>query len=691
MDGLQDGRAGDAGGSDGAIAARVAGDACACPAARPLITTVRERCRVCYTCVRECPAKAIRIRGGQAEVMAERCIGCGNCVRVCSQGAKQVLSSIEQTGGLLASGRRVVACLAPSFPAEFPDWPWDRLVGALRRLGFDRVVEVAFGADLVAERYGRLVSGARGRQFIASTCPAVVEYVERYAPHMADALVPIVSPMVATARFVRRRHGEEVAAVFVGPCIAKKAEAARGEVDSALTFVELRRMLADAGLTPDGVDASDFDPPRARYGALFSLSGGLLQTAGIQADLLRGDGVVVDGRSTFVEAIREFEAGAISAGMLEVLACNGCIMGPAVGNRVPLFTRRALVSRWVRDRLGGFDLPRWEAEMDSFADLDLARAFRPDDQRLPGPSGEELQAILARMGKHAPADELNCGACGYDTCCEHAIAIHQGLAESEMCLPFTIDQLRRAVDNLDLSHRQLADTQEALMQAEKLASMGQLAAGIAHEVNNPLGVVLMYAHLLLEESGTGSPIAGDLKMIAEQADRCKRIVAGLLNFARENQVSLQPVDVGDLVDRSVRALPAPANVTVSVDTSSADPIGELDRDQMTQVLTNLIGNAYDAMPGGGKLTVRSQGDAEHVVFVVQDTGAGIPVANMSRIFTPFFTTKPMGRGTGLGLAVTYGIVKMHRGDIRVESNADPARGATGTTFTVSVPRHGCAA
>lgn len=653
-----------------------------------LVTTIKERCRVCYTCVRECPAKAIRISSGQAEVMGSRCIGCGNCVRVCSQGAKRVLSSVEAVDGLLAAPVPVVAALAPSFPAEFPDWPWERLVGALRRMGFARVVEVAFGADLVAERYSRLLANAQGRQYIATTCPAIVEYVERYAPYLTGSLAPVVSPMTATARWVRRRYGQDSRVVFLGPCIAKKLEASRGEVDAALTFAELRGMLSRTAATPEDVEASDFDPPFARHGALFAVSGGLLQTAGIDADLLHGDGVVVDGRSTFVEAIREFEAGAIHAGLLEVLACNGCIMGPSVTNHAPLFSRRALVATWVRERLKSFDLDRWQREMDELAELDLTRGFIPADQRLPGPSREELQAILARMGKESPADELNCGACGYDTCCEHAIAIHQGLAESEMCLPYTIDQLRRTVTELAVSNRQLADTQEALMQAEKLASMGQLAAGIAHEVNNPLGVVLMYAHLLLEEIGKDAPIAADLQMIAEQADRCKRIVAGLLNFARQQQVSLQPVDIRELVDRSLRALPTPPNVAVRVEIASGDPVAELDRDQMTQVLTNLIGNAFDAMPAGGTLTLRSRGDDEKVTFCVQDTGVGIPPGNMPRIFTPFFTTKPMGKGTGLGLAVTYGIVKMHRGDIRAESNADPAKGPTGTTFTVTVPRHG---
>jgi signal transduction histidine kinase len=324
--------------------------------------------------------------------------------------------------------------------------------------------------------------------------------------------------------------------------------------------------------------------------------------------------------------------------------------------------------------------------MVDLAGLDLARAFGVDDQRLPAPSAAELAAILGRLGKLKPQDELNCGACGYDTCREHAVAIHDGLAESEMCLPYTIEELRRTVQELAVSHGKLASAQEALVHSEKLASMGQLAAGIAHEVNNPLGVVLMYTHMLLEESPPESPLRGDLATIVEQTDRAKRIVAGLLNFARQNKVVLAEVDVRELVGRCLRSVTVPAGVRVVVE-HRGDPLAEIDGDQIAQVLINLLTNAVAAMPDGGELRVTSCGTDDELRLEVADTGVGIPPEHRGRIFTPFFTTKRAGQGTGLGLAVTYGIVKMHRGDIRVESNADPAAGPRGSTFSVRLPAH----
>jgi len=224
------------------------------------------------------------------------------------------------------------------------------------------------------------------------------------------------------------------------------------------------------------------------------------------------------------------------------------------------------------------------------------------------------------------------------------------------------------------------------LHSEKLAGMGQLAAGIAHEVNNPLGVVLMYAHLLLDDCEPQSKIRDDLVMIAEQADRCKKIVAGLLHFARQNKVVRMANNLEELIDRALKAISMPENITVHVDHGLTDPMAEIDRDQIVQVLTNLVSNAVAAMPGGGSLAIATSGDERKVRISVSDTGVGIPPENIKRIFDPFFTTKQMGMGTGLGLAVTYGIVKMHCGDIRVESQASPAAGPTGTRFVVTLPR-----
>jgi iron only hydrogenase large subunit-like protein/nitrogen-specific signal transduction histidine kinase len=656
-----------------------------------LVSTIRERCRVCYTCVRECPAKAIRIAGGQAEVIPSRCIGCGSCVLVCSQGAKRVLSSVETVQGLLRSGARVAACVAPSFPAEIGGRETGQMVGALRKLGFSLVCEVAFGADLVARAYRDLLAQRPGESFIATACPAIVNFVERYHPDLMSHLAPIASPMLATARALRARYGADTKIVFIGPCIAKKGEAAtlsgQDRIEAVLTFRELRDMLDSAGIGSSEVTWSDFDPPRAGMGGVFPLPRGSLQTAGIDEDLTCNDVVSADGRSAFPEALQEFSAGQLNVHLLELLCCRGgCVMGAGMSVDLPPFARRAQISRHVQSQRAGFDRSAWSVEMDQLRDLPMVRGFQTASQSMPTPSADEIRTIMIEMGKYGPDDELNCGACGYDTCRAHAVAILRGLAEDEMCLPYTIERLKKTVQKLDFSNTKLANTQQALVQAEKLASMGQLAAGIAHEVNNPLGVVLLYAHVLLESCDKDSPQLKDLAMVVEQADRCKKIVSGLLNFARQNKVVLLPTKIADLVERSLRGVPAPAGIEIVVEHQDPAASADLDADQIRQVLTNLLTNAVAAMPAGGRLTVRTAFSDEQVLFAVEDTGVGIPKENVTRVFEPFFTTKQMGRGTGLGLAVSYGIVKMHRGNIRLKSNADLAAGPTGTTFTVTLPR-----
>ncbi len=655
-----------------------------------LVKTIKERCRVCYTCVRECPAKAIRVAGGQAEVIDERCIGCGNCTRVCSQHAKAILNSIETTKILLSGPDPVVVCLAPSFPAEFVEYTPGRLVGALKGLGFARVVETSFGADLVADAYKKLVTEHPDRPWISTACPAIISYVEKYYPHLIEFLAPILSPMGAAALVVKRRYGERTKIVFIGPCIAKKNEARQiasiAPIDTVLTFSELRLMLEErSGVTETTIPEAEFDPPHPRHGAIFPVGGGLLQAADIRRDLVVNRVISTEGNKNFVEAVRDFDTSARSVQLLDILCCEGCIMGPGMTVSDTRYSRHERVSAYTRLCQNEERRSRWENDMKRFSGVPLQRNFAADDRRFDTPSPDIIRAILKRMGKTRHEDELNCGACGYETCVEHAVAIHKGLAESEMCLPFAIDKFKETAKELSVSYKQLEEAQTALIQSEKLASMGQLAAGIAHEINNPLGVILLYAHLLYDNAPAGSQHHEDLKMIVEQSDRCKTIVGGLLNFARKNKAVMKRADLSELLDRCLKALKPPAGIRVDFVNPEDRVLADMDTEQMMQVFINLFTNAMEAMPRGGSLTVATERKNGVVEVRVSDTGSGIPDDLLKKIFEPFFTTKQMGKGTGLGLAVTYGIIKMHRGNIDVVSNQDPARGAVGTTFTVTLP------
>jgi iron only hydrogenase large subunit-like protein/nitrogen-specific signal transduction histidine kinase len=649
-----------------------------------LVYTIKELCRTCYTCVRECPAKAIRIVGGQAEVIEERCIACGNCTKVCSQGAKVFLRVTDKVDRLLLSQRKAAAIIAPSFPAEFQELSDHRqLVGMVRALGFTYVAEVSFGADLIAAKYSEMLSASPDKTYISSDCPSIVNFVRFYHPNLAANLVPIVSPMIAMMKVMRKKYGAGLPVVFIGPCVAKKSES--HDIEAALTFIELREMFEARGITKENTEPSEFDPPLGGRGAIFPVTRGLLQTAGINDDAITGNIIAAEGRIDFQEAIKELEAGMISQN-LELLCCEGCIMGPGISKSGKQYNRRALVSKYAQSKMENFDQESWEKSIAEFSGLDFYIRHRPDDHRRILPSDDDLKEVLESMGKFTKKDHLDCGACGYETCIEHAAAIKHGLAEVEMCLPFTIEKLHKSVKDLALSNEKLTTMQLALKQSEKLAHMGQLSAGIAHELNNPLGVVIMYSNILLEEEGTDEAVKEDLKLIVEQAGRCKKIVAGLLNFARKNQVNYQTINARELVESSLSSLIIPENVTVKINDRTTNPNLMLDVEQMTQVITNMVRNSFDAMPGGGSIEINLEDSLGDVTFIISDTGSGIKQEDKAKVFEPFFTTKGIGHGTGLGLATAYGIVKMHKGQITVESNNNPEAGQTGTSFRIVLPR-----
>jgi signal transduction histidine kinase len=361
-------------------------------------------------------------------------------------------------------------------------------------------------------------------------------------------------------------------------------------------------------------------------------------------------------------------------------------MGPGLSKNGKQYNRRVLVSSYANDKMRKIDNESWQKAFNEFSALDLSFRHRQEEHRVEIQYETEINEVLASMGKITKKDQLDCGACGYESCIEHAIAIKKGLAEVEMCLPYTIEKLHRSVKELALSNEKLSSMRQALKQSEKLAHMGQLSAGIAHELNNPLGVVIMYSNILLDEAREEDPVREDLKLIVEQAGRCKKIVAGLLNFARKNQVNHQSVSISELVDHSLESIIVPEHIRVTVSDRTTNPDAMLDIEQMTQVLTNLVKNAFEAMPGGGSIDIFLEDTLGDVLITVKDTGTGIKDEDKAKIFEPFFTTKGIGLGTGLGLATAYGIVKMHKGQITVESNTDPEKGVTGTSFKIILPR-----
>ena len=235
----------------------------------------------------------------------------------------------------------------------------------------------------------------------------------------------------------------------------------------------------------------------------------------------------------------------------------------------------------------------------------------------------------------------------------------------------------------DIEQRRLMEKQMA--QAEKLASIGQLSAGFAHEINNPLGIILGYTQLLLKNKVTETQRYDDLKIIEKNVRNCKTIVEDLLSFARESESKKEVTEIHNIIDDVLSLMKHDSNldhIQISTNYDPQVPPMELDAKKIKQVVINLLMNAKHAIDGKGdiKITTGLNRDADHLLVKVTDNGHGIDKNNLSRIFDPFFTTKPTGEGTGLGLSVSYGIIKNHGGDIAVESEI-----GKGATFTMTLP------
>ena len=655
-----------------------------------VVSTIKEKCRRCYTCVRKCPAKAIKVEDGQAKVVAERCIACGSCIKVCPQEAKAIRDSIAPVKDLFWNSPEIIACLAPSFPAAFPQAKPGQIITAVRNLGFTEVMEVAFGADLVAKAHARLAKRNPNKLFISSPCPALVLYIEKYFPSLVDHLAPIVSPMVAMGRVIKRSLRPGAKVVFIGPCIAKKEEIddpeVAGDVDAVLTFVELDRMFQEAGLILEKLPENAADGPLPRLGRIFPVPGGLLRSAAMKEDICQNRILVTEGKEACTQILEEILEGAVEAKFLDLLFCEGCINGPGFPNDLSAFARKELVASYVQSRLKAEGEGRHKADMRKYSRVSLQRNFRPDDRRLTTPSPDIIREILRRTNKIHPEDELNCGACGYASCQEKASAVYWGLAENEMCLPYLIDQLEENLSQLAQSHAELRETQQQLIQSEKMASVGQLAAGVAHEINNPLGTILLYSHMILEKLEQKDDRREELDTIAKEAARCRDIVRGLLDFARQRKLQVENVNVNKILEEAlslVAAQPSFQKVKVLITLDPSLPPTGGDPVQLKEVFLNILSNAVEAMPEGGAVTVSSRfldGAARQIEVMIRDTGQGIPPENLDKIFMPFYTTKKIGQGTGLGLAIAYGIVKMHRGAIEVKSKV-----GEGTAFWVKLP------
>ncbi len=395
------------------------------------VYTLAAKCRDCYRCLKVCPVKAIRMKDGQAYVDPQRCIACGTCIRECPQRAKVYTQSLHEAKKIIDSGVPAAASLAPSFAAFYPGWKTRRIASALRRLGFCRVAETSEAAAESAQESTRLFNARPGAASVCTACPAVVNYVEKYKPQMAGALLPAASPMITHARRLKAEGPPETRVIFIGPCVAKKQEAGRPEyegiVDCVLTFEELDSWFEEERVRLEECEESAPDGKAAGYSGYFPLPGGLFMTAGIETVTGGTRHMHVSGAAEVIAAI---DYCVRAPAVLEPLFCvHGCINGPGAGESVNVFERRQGLADYAA---GAAAVPQNKqqgrmAAREEYCASPVITAAHAE---------EEINAVLLQTGKSPETGLMNCGACGYDSCREKAAAVLDGMAEVEMCLPY---------------------------------------------------------------------------------------------------------------------------------------------------------------------------------------------------------------------------------------------------------------
>ena len=396
------------------------------------------KCKHCYKCVRYCEVKAIQVKDERAVIMPDKCVLCGHCLRICPQSAKTLNSDLNKVKGYIAAGERVVVSIAPSFMGLLKYKTIGQVRAALMRLGFEDVRETSEGAAFVTAEYAKLLAEHQMENIITTCCPSVNDLIEIYYPQLVPYLAPVVSPMIAHGLLLKEELGSQVKVVFLGPCIAKKKEAQdpRHEscIDADLNFNDINQWLEEEEIEISDCEDKPFTCFDPKVNRLYPVTNGVVNSVLAteeQADNYRK--FYVHGMQNCIDLCKSMARGEIKGCFIEMNMCSGgCIKGPTVNDetisrfKVKLDMEETIAREPVEARAME---PVWEK-------VSFAKRFEDHSPRDPQPSEEEIRAILRMTNKMRPEDELNCGACGYPTCREKAIAVYQHKAEVSMCIPF---------------------------------------------------------------------------------------------------------------------------------------------------------------------------------------------------------------------------------------------------------------
>lgn len=395
------------------------------------------KCKHCYKCVRYCDVKAVMIKDERAEIMPDKCILCGHCLQICPQSAKTLNSDLHLVKAMIGRGEKVIVSLAPSYMGLLNYKTIGQVKAALKELGFFDVRETAEGAAVVTAEYARLLEEGTMENIITTCCPSANSLIEIYYPQLVPYMAAVVSPMIAHGMMIKKEC-PDAKVVFVGPCIAKKQEAEdirHGDViDAVLNFNDIRQWLAEEEVIISECEDDPFVQFDPQVNRLYPVTNGVVNSVlstEKQADRYRK--FYVHGLANCIDLCKSMVRGEIKGCFIEMNICaGGCIKGPAVADEG---VSRFKVKLDMEERIPREPADREKVE-EILKNLSFVKNFEDRSPKDPMPTEEQIQEILRMTGKTRPEDELNCGACGYPTCREKAVAVFQKKAELNMCIPF---------------------------------------------------------------------------------------------------------------------------------------------------------------------------------------------------------------------------------------------------------------
>ncbi len=400
------------------------------------IFTEKANCQDCYKCVRSCPVKAIKIESQSAMVIYQNCILCGKCVNVCPPKAKKIRNDITKVKQILRHKEKVIISLAPSYISEF-DVDVSTIVSAIKKLGFYGVSETALGAEIISESCSEIMNEKRSTQniFISSTCPSATAYIKKYLPEAAGFVTNLYSPLGAHAKLLKKHFGEDCGVVFVGPCIAKKAEADYNSelIDAVLTFEDLKKWFEDESINLNYFYSDEnFIPYESSNGVLYPIENGMNRT--IQ-DLNKNSDFVFmsfSGIENISAAIKDIDKIKVDSPLfIETLACDGgCINGPRAATEFSSVKKKLKILDFYKNKI---NVKPVNHEI-SLNEIKKEISIPPINQNNFDKS--LIKEILKEIGKINSKDELNCAGCGYDSCNEFAQSLLEGKSEKTMCISY---------------------------------------------------------------------------------------------------------------------------------------------------------------------------------------------------------------------------------------------------------------